>query len=997
MPARTFDGAYYGTVHLSSTKVTDAALAEVAANSDNCGFLSTPTGPMPCGIGKRKCRVTVTETSMMLAETATQEILQTTMLSNLVRAAYVAKHDLVVFCVLSMDNRCAIQLCHIVKVEDGSTLAAFIMAARPLKKRRGSVVANDSARDITVRLGTYLGFVKVSKSKGSSVVQGAISKNGECRAVLENMRLQQKLPRSGRLLGVSKSNDLGTHVQEYPCALIITPRSFRIVDAITGDTISKFFIKQVTFQAITPYKTKPEIFSVITENPNQAPTCHLFQVDKGAGKILSKAFQGLVKQADIQFKKDAGVGKAEKNVFSALDGYERERAPDEFFNKQIRRKFLVPVKVLGAGEFGEVWLAEQTNVLASRKSTRMISKKRAVKMLKADASVDAKEEYLRECRMLLKCGGDGKTSGGRMRSESVTSHATGGADAGATHLVRLVGVALQQAPWLCVLEYVPYGDLRNVLKTAKEKHIAIRTDETLQWCRQLSSGCEHIAKSRIIHMDLAARNVLLGEGNMVKIADFGMSELMDPGKNTKTFVDPIRCAIKWTAMEAMMENRFSEASDVWSIGIVFWEILMRGAMPYPGVNNVDMLYYLIGGDRIQQPSNCPEPLWDVMLKCWEEKPEDRWTFHQLNKTIAGLQVQYTGGENRDLGIYIHTSKGEKEVKTSPNDRKKEKSIGPDGKSLYVYDEAWKPKQQAIESANAAVGAAPVADEYDVALGAGAAAPVVVAAAAAAPPEVDAYDVAIAPAAVAVPAPAAPVAESVPRSAPVDMAAADAAYEEDPYDVALTPAVAPRTNSVGSAAAEDERSAYEAPVPQGVPPKARRSSVESTDGDNAGAAADGAAAVSEKPQDAAGKAVPTEGDGAEDGDKRSRRGSLYGFASDDDTSEPGSASASRRASGTSFGFDGSDLKEEEEVELSRNSVYGWAEAPPDGDAEAAAAAEGTEEVGGAAAQTEPSSAEILSGVPPDRKAAEAQFLRSLSCSGGHMLDGGDLEDSDDDEC
>lgn len=71
-------------------------------------------------------------------------------------------------------------------------------------------------------------------------------------------------------------------------------------------------------------------------------------------QALSKAFQGLVKQAEAAFKKEAGVGRVEKNVFSALDGYERERAPDEFFNKQIRRKFLVPVKVLGAGEFGEV-------------------------------------------------------------------------------------------------------------------------------------------------------------------------------------------------------------------------------------------------------------------------------------------------------------------------------------------------------------------------------------------------------------------------------------------------------------------------------------------------------------------------------------------------------------------------------------------------------------------------------------------------------------------
>lgn len=122
---------------------------------------------------------------------------------------------------------------------------------------------------------------------------GAINKNNECRAAVENQRLQKKLPRSGRLLGVSKSNDVGTHVQEYPVVLIVTPRSFRIVDAVTGDTISKFFIKQVTFQAITTYKTKPEIFAVITDNPNRAPTCHLFQVDRGIGKVCVVVLPGV--------------------------------------------------------------------------------------------------------------------------------------------------------------------------------------------------------------------------------------------------------------------------------------------------------------------------------------------------------------------------------------------------------------------------------------------------------------------------------------------------------------------------------------------------------------------------------------------------------------------------------------------------------------------------------------------------------------------------------
>ena len=73
-------------------------------------------------------------------------------------------------------------------------------------------------------------------------------------------------------------------------------------------------------RSVNTFKTKPEIFAVITDNPNQQPTCHLFEVNVGVGKVLGKVFQGLIKQADVDFKKDAGVGKSEKNVFSALEG-----------------------------------------------------------------------------------------------------------------------------------------------------------------------------------------------------------------------------------------------------------------------------------------------------------------------------------------------------------------------------------------------------------------------------------------------------------------------------------------------------------------------------------------------------------------------------------------------------------------------------------------------------------------------------------------------------
>ena len=97
----------------------------------------------------------------------------------------------------------------------------------------------------------------------------------------------------------------------------------------------------------------------------------------------------------------------------------------------------------------------------------------------------------------------------------------------------MVGVAVQQAPWLCVLEYMEYGDLRSVLKAAEGKGLELQLTDQLNWSRQLAAGCGWISKARLIHMDLAARNVLLGANNGVKVADFGMTQELPHGKEVR--------------------------------------------------------------------------------------------------------------------------------------------------------------------------------------------------------------------------------------------------------------------------------------------------------------------------------------------------------------------------------------------------------------------------------------------------------------------------------
>ena len=160
----------------------------------------------------------------------------------------------------------------------------------------------------------------------------------------------------------------------------------------------------------------------------------MFHVNKGEGSKIHKLVSSLAKGPA-----GASTKKKEKSIFDALEGYAREKAPEDLFAKQIRRGHLIADKVLGSGEYGEVYLATQTNVF-SKTANKIVERKRAVKMLKAGADKSAKAEFIRECQMMLRCDGH-------------------------ENLVNMVGVAVQQAPWLCVLEYMEYGDIATTRST----------------------------------------------------------------------------------------------------------------------------------------------------------------------------------------------------------------------------------------------------------------------------------------------------------------------------------------------------------------------------------------------------------------------------------------------------------------------------------------------------------------------------------------------------
>ncbi|XP_026747230.1 vascular endothelial growth factor receptor 1 isoform X3 [Trichoplusia ni] len=159
--------------------------------------------------------------------------------------------------------------------------------------------------------------------------------------------------------------------------------------------------------------------------------------------------------------------------------------------------------------------------------------------------------------------------------------------------------------------------------------------DLLVWAFQIARGMEYLASRKVLHGDLAARNVLLAEDNIVKICDFGLARSIyknDEYQKKENSLLPV----KWLAIECMTDRIFSTQSDVWSFGIVLWELFSLAKTPYPNVGPASLLQWLSEGNRLAKPMYADGRLYDVMMRCWEQKPTSRPTFSQLQEMIGGF-------------------------------------------------------------------------------------------------------------------------------------------------------------------------------------------------------------------------------------------------------------------------------------------------------------------------------------------------------------------------
>lgn len=254
---------------------------------------------------------------------------------------------------------------------------------------------------------------------------------------------------------------------------------------------------------------------------------------------------------------------------------------------EISKNSIVLIKQLGAGQFGEVWLGKWNG------TTEV-----AVKTLKQGTMT--KEEFLKEARI--------------MRA--------------ARHpkLVRLYAVCTED-PIYIVTELMSNGSLLQYLRDGPGKNLELTS--LVDMMAQIASGMAYLEKERYIHRDLAARNILVGENNCVKIADFGLARVVEDHYSTYMAHKSTKFPIKWTAPEAALMGRFTIKSDVWSFGIVIYELLTHGQVPYPSMTNTETLEQVRNGYRMPRTANCPQQIYSMLLRMWDSVPEKRPTFSFL--------------------------------------------------------------------------------------------------------------------------------------------------------------------------------------------------------------------------------------------------------------------------------------------------------------------------------------------------------------------------------
>jgi len=203
------------------------------------------------------------------------------------------------------------------------------------------------------------------------------------------------------------------------------------------------------------------------------------------------------------------------------------------------------------------------------------------------------------------------------------------------HVIKLIGVVSQGQPALVLMELMENGDLKNFLRELRpdsennrNRHPVPTLRQVMQMAIEIADGMAYLSVKKLVHRDLAARNCMVSGDIVVKVGDFGMARDI---YETEYYRKEGRglLPVRWMAPESIKDGKFTSQSDVWSYGVVLWEMATLAEQPYQGFTNDEVMSYVKGGNKMRRPEDCPDILYNLMSECWSTSPNDRPTFLEI--------------------------------------------------------------------------------------------------------------------------------------------------------------------------------------------------------------------------------------------------------------------------------------------------------------------------------------------------------------------------------
>lgn len=294
------------------------------------------------------------------------------------------------------------------------------------------------------------------------------------------------------------------------------------------------------------------------------------------------------------------------------------------------RNKIIYIRDIGCGAFGRVFMAKAPSLVASEEFTMV-----AVKVLKDEATDDMQKDFEREATLM--------------------------AEFDHPNVVKLLAVCALGKPMCLLVEYMGRGDLNAFLRSLGPANYVIRLPHSeedfmdlprklteadlVNLARQIAAGMAYLSGKNFVHRDLATRNCLVSSQFVVKISDFGLSQRVSSTNYYRADLEKEPVPIRWMPLEAILYGRFTIASDVWSFGVLLWEIFSYALQPYYGLSHEQLINYLKEGNLLTSPESCPPSVYALMRTCWQAEPVSRPSFSALEYSLEDLHRTLLSNED----------------------------------------------------------------------------------------------------------------------------------------------------------------------------------------------------------------------------------------------------------------------------------------------------------------------------------------------------------------